>query len=127
MNPAIKRLRPYAFTQLRAKQDALRAQGVRLINFGVGDPEDETPLFIREALVNAITPSGRYPTAAGLPELRQAVASWIGRRYGVSVDPERHVIPSNGAKEALYNLTPLLLDDPSNRTTRQLIGIPELA
>jgi succinyldiaminopimelate transaminase len=127
MNPAIKRLRPYAFTQLRAKQDALRAEGVRLINFGVGDPEDETPAFIREALVKAITPSGRYPTAAGLPELRQGVASWIERRYDVTVDPERHVIPSNGAKEALYNLAPLLLDDPSNRKMRQLVAIPELA
>src|SRR5688572_33182087 len=99
MNPAIKVLKPYAFTQLRARQDALRAQGVRLINFGVGDPEDETPAFIREALVAAIGPSGRYPTAAGLPELRAAVGGWLKRRYGVTVDPERHGIPANGAKE----------------------------
>ncbi len=127
MNPAISRLKPYAFTQLRARQDALRAQGVRLINFGVGDPEDETPAFIRDAIVKGITPSGRYPTAAGLPELRQAVAAWIGRRYGVRADPERHVLPSNGAKEAIWNLTPLLLDDPSQRTSRQLVAIPELA
>jgi len=127
MNPAIARLRPYAFTQLRTRQDALRGQGVRLLNFGVGDPEDDTPQFIREALVNAITPSGRYPTAAGLPELRQAVAAWVSRRYAVPVDPERHVIPSNGAKEAIYNLAPLLLDDPSNRSARQLNAVPELA
>jgi aspartate/methionine/tyrosine aminotransferase len=127
MNPAIARLKPYAFTQLRARQDALRAQGVRLINFGVGDPEDETPAFIRDAIAKSITPSGRYPTAAGLPELRQAVASWIGRRYSVQADPERHVLPSNGAKEAIWNLTPLLVDDPAGRTTRQLVAIPELA
>ncbi len=127
MNPAIARLRPYAFTQLRTRQDALRAQGVRLLNFGVGDPEDDTPQFIRDALVSAITPSGRYPTAAGLPELRQAVAGWLSRRYATQVDPERHVIPSNGAKEAIYNLAPLLLDHPSNRSARQLVAIPELA
>ena len=127
MNPAIAQLKPYAFTQLRARQDALRAQGVKLINFGVGDPEDETPAFIREALVAAITPSGRYPTAAGLPELRAAVAAWLTKRYGVAVDPERHVIPSNGAKEAIYNLAPLLLDNPANRRARQVIAIPEPA
>ena len=127
INPAIEKLKPYAFTQLRSRQDALRAQGVKLINFGVGDPEDETPPFIREALVAAITPSGRYPTAAGLPELRAAIAQWLTRRYSVEVDAEKHVIPANGAKEAIYNLAPLLLDNPANRRQRQLVAIPELA
>jgi succinyldiaminopimelate transaminase len=127
MNPAIAALKPYAFTQLRARQDALRAQGVKLINFGVGDPEDETPAFIRQALVEAITPSGRYPTAAGLPELRAAIGTWLTRRYDVPVDPERQVIPANGAKEAIYNLAPLLLDNPANRRERQLVAVPELA
>ncbi len=127
LNRAIADLRPYAFTQLRARQDELAAQGVRLINFGVGDPEDETPQFIRDALVAAITPASRYPTAAGLPPLRQAIASWFGRRFGVSVDPERHVLPANGAKEALYNLTSLVLDPPGTRGRRDLVAIPELA
>jgi len=127
VNPAIQQLKPYAFTQLRTRQDALRAQGVKLINFGVGDPEDETPPFIRQALVDAITPSGRYPTAAGLPELRSAIATWLTKRYGVGVDAERHVIPTNGAKEAIYNLAPLLLDNPANRRERQLVAVPELA
>jgi acetylornithine aminotransferase len=127
MNPAISRLAPYAFTQLRAKQDSLAARGVRVISFGVGDPEDETPAFIRDALAAAIAPAGRYPTAAGLPELRRAVARWIKRRYGVDLDPDRHVLPANGAKEALYNLAPLLLDDPARRPSREVIAIPELA
>ncbi|HVG95401.1 MAG TPA: aminotransferase class I/II-fold pyridoxal phosphate-dependent enzyme [Chloroflexota bacterium] len=127
MNPAIERLRPYAFTQLGAQEEALRAKGVRLLKLGVGDPEDDTPAFIREALVAAVTPAGRYPTAAGLPELRQAVADWIGRRYGVEIDPGRHVLPANGSKEALYNLAPLLLDDPRRRAEPELIAFPELA
>ena len=127
MNPAISQLKPYAFTQLRARQDALRAQGVKLINFGVGDPEDPTPEFIRRGMIEAVTPSGRYPTAAGLPELRAAIATWLTQRYGVAVDAEQHVIPSNGAKEAIYTLAPLLLDNPANRRQRQLIAIPELA
>ncbi|MGH2370376.1 MAG: aminotransferase class I/II-fold pyridoxal phosphate-dependent enzyme, partial [Chloroflexota bacterium] len=127
MNSAIARLKPYAFTQLGAQEEALRARGVHLLKFGVGDPEDETPPFIREAMVAAITPAGRYPMAAGLPDLRQAIAGWLGRRYGIAVDAERHVIPANGSKEALYNLAPLLLDDPFGQTRRELIAIPELA
>src|SRR5215213_3323738 len=110
MNPAIASLKPYAFTQLGAQEEALRASGVRLLKFGIGDPEDDTPAFIRDALVEALTPAGRYPTAAGLPALRQAIAGWIERRYAVAVDAERHIIPANGSKEALYNLAPLLLD-----------------
>lgn len=127
MNPAISQLTPYAFTQFRAKQDALAAQGVKITSFGVGDPEDETPEFIRQALVAALTPRGRYPTAAGLPELRQAIAGWLTRRFNVATDAERHVIPANGSKEALYNLAPLILDDPAARPSRQLIAVPELA
>jgi acetylornithine aminotransferase len=127
MNSAVARLQPYAFTQLRAKQDELRARGVSLINLSVGDPEDETPAFIREALVAALTPAGRYPTAAGLPELRQAIAGWLQRRYAIVADAERHVLPANGSKEALYNLAPLLLDDPSRAPERQVVAIPELA
>lgn len=127
LNGAIARLKPYAFTQLRARQDELAAQGTRVINLGVGDPEDDTPAFIREALVAAITPSSRYPTAAGLPALREAIADWIGRRFGVAVHPDRHVLPANGAKEALYNLTSLVLDAPGPPGRRDLVAIPELA
>ncbi len=127
LNGAIARLKPYAFTQLRARQDELAAQGIRVINLGVGDPEDDTPEFIRDALVAAIKPSSRYPTAAGIAPLREAIATWIGRRFGVTADPDRHVLPANGAKEALYNLTALVLDAPGTPGRRDLVAVPELA
>lgn len=127
LNGAIARLKPYAFTQLRARQDHLAAQGTRVINFGVGDPEDDTPAFIRDALVAAITPSSRYPTAAGIAPLREAIAAWLRRRFGVTVHPDRHVMPANGAKEALHNLTSLVVDAPGTPGRRDLIAIPELA
>jgi len=125
LNPAIGQLRPYAFTQLRSRQEALRVQGVELINFGVGDPEDETPLFIRQALIAALGQQSRYPTAAGLPELRAAIAGWLRRRFGVGLDPERHILPANGAKEAIYNLAPMVMDLAAGR--HNLIAVPELA
>ena len=125
LNQAIETLAPYAFTALRSKQAALRADGRELLDFGVGDPQDPTPAFIRQALVAALTPGSRYPTAAGLPELRQAIAGWFNLRFGVRLDPDVHVLPANGSKEALFNLATVLLDNP--RGGPQAVAVPELA
>ena len=125
MNSAIEKLAPYAFTALRQRQEALQAQCIELLDFGVGDPQDPTPAFIRQALTAALKPESRYPTSAGLPELRQAMAGWFGRRFGVTLDPDVHVLPANGSKEALFNLGLALLDDP--RRGPQAVGVPELA
>ena len=125
MNSAIEKLAPYAFTALRQRKEALQAQGTVLLDFGVGDPQDPTPAFIRQALTAALKPESRYPTSAGLPELRQAIAGWFGRRFGVTLDPDVHVLPANGSKEALFNLGLALLDDP--RRGPQAVGVPDLA
>ena len=125
MNSAIEKLAPYAFTALRQRKEALQAQGTELLDFGVGDPQDPTPAFIRQALTAALKPESRYPTSAGLPELRQAIAGWFGRRFGVMLDPDVHILPANGSKEALFNLSLALLDDP--RRGPQAVGVPELA
>lgn len=125
LNPSIASLKPYAFTELVQRQAELRARGVELIDFGVGDPQDPTPEFIRRALVHSVSGQSRYPTAAGLPELRRAIAGWIGRRYGAELDAERHVLPANGSKEAIFNLALMVLDDP--RRSRNVVAVPELA
>ena len=88
-------------------------------------PRTPRRAFIREALAAALKPESRYPTSAGLPELRQAIAGWFGRRFGVTLDPDVHILPANGSKEALFNLSLALLDDP--RRGPQAVGVPELA
>ncbi|MAG37335.1 MAG: succinyldiaminopimelate transaminase [Dehalococcoidia bacterium] len=125
MNSAIETLAPYAFTALSQRKSALQSQGMELFDFGIGDPQDPTPAFIRQSLTDALQPESRYPTAAGLPELRQAIAGWFGRRFSVTLDPDVHVLPANGSKEALFNLGTALLDDP--RRGPQAVGVPELA
>ena len=55
----------------------------------MGDPRERTPAFIREALLASVDEVSSYPRATGLPELREAIAGWLDRRFGVSVDPER--------------------------------------
>lgn len=120
-NPVLDELPTY-FTDLaalareRAPQDAW-------IDLSIGDPDEPTPAFIRQAMIDGIDEVLKYPTAAGRPELRQAVAAWMQRRHGVAVDPDVHVLPSSGSKEAIFHL-PLALIDAHGTRRRVLWGDP---
>src|SRR3954463_5172238 len=104
-------MRTYPFVRLREAREAVEARGVRIIDFGVGEPREETPPFIRRALAAAVEaePVAGYPAAEGLPELREAIAGWVGRRFGAALDADREVVPTLGSKEAIYAL-PQLVD-----------------
>ncbi len=115
LSPGIRDIEPYPFEELdRRKREALDA-GRELIDFGVGDPLDETPAFIREALKDAIVPTSSYPRAAGLPELRTAIVAWIQRRFDVALDPATDLIPTLGSKEPIFTLAQTALDRAAGR------------
>lgn len=122
-NPALGRLGGYPLAAFQDLANELRADGRPLHDFSIGDPDEPTPPFIRQALVDALGPVSRYPTAAGQPALRAAVASWLARRHGVEVDPDRHVLPSAGSKEAIFHL-PLAVLDPHGPRRQVLWGDP---
>jgi succinyldiaminopimelate transaminase len=82
-----------------------------VIDFGVGEPREETPAFIREALVAALDPISTYPLADGLAELRAAIAAWLERRFGARLDPETGVVPTFGSKEAVFHLAQVCAGD----------------
>jgi succinyldiaminopimelate transaminase len=110
-------MRPYPFLTLdQARQRAVEA-GLSLIDFSVGDPHESTDLAIRQSLMAAVTERSSYPKGEGLPELKQAVAEWCRRRYGVSVDPLAEVMPTFGSKEALFSLPFIAMDSRSPRRT----------
>jgi succinyldiaminopimelate transaminase len=111
LSPVLTGLRTYPFVRLTAAVRELAEAGVDVINFGIGEPREETPAFIREALVAALDPLSTYPNAEGLPELRAAIAAWSGRRFGVPLDPDREVIPTFGSKEAVFLLAQVLDGD----------------
>jgi acetylornithine aminotransferase len=104
VSPVLAGLGTYPFVRLEQARARLRAAGVEVIDFGMGEPREETPAFIRDALAEAITPVAPYPSAVGLPELRSAIAAWAQRRFGVSLDPDTEVIPTLGSKEAVFAL-----------------------
>ncbi len=108
----LEALPPYLFAELERKIAAKKAAGVDVISLGIGDPDTPTPAFIVEALAEAARDPGthQYPSNRGRPELRQAVANFYRRRFGVELDPETEIIAALGGKECIFNLNLAFLD-----------------
>jgi succinyldiaminopimelate transaminase len=117
LSPGMRASEPYPFEELDRRKAAALADGRPLVDFGVGDPREETPAFIRDALKDAVTPTSSYPRAAGLPELRRAIAVWVERRFGVVLDPDAHILPTLGSKEPIFGLAQALLDPAGGKDT----------
>ena len=117
LNPVLTEMRPYPFLALDEARRRARAGGLKLIDFSVGDPHEATDTAIRETLCGAVEERSRYPRSDGLPELKEAIAAWCARRYGVSLDPELEVMPTLGSKEAVFSLPFIAMDPRSRRRT----------
>jgi acetylornithine aminotransferase len=112
-NPVLNRIQKNLSVELEERRKALAAQGKRLFDFGLGDPKEPTPAFIREALRAAVPEVSQYPSAAGTAALRRACAGYVRRRFGVELDPETQVAPCAGAKEAIFHLPLAFAGDPA--------------
>jgi succinyldiaminopimelate transaminase len=108
INPTLADMATYPFVRLEEARRRLVAEGVDVIDFGKGDPNEPTDPMIRQALVDALPERAPYPLAQGLPELREAAAAWCRRRFGVDVDPGTEIIPTYGSKEAIFSLAQVL-------------------
>ena len=113
--PTLAGMATYPFVRLEEARRRLVADGVDVIDFGKGDPNEPTDPIIREALVAAVPERSPYPLAQGLPELREAVAGWCARRFGVALDPDTEIVPTYGSKEAIFSLAQVLVDPRSER------------
>src|SRR5581483_10125516 len=76
LNPVLTAMRTYPYLKLEEAKREAAARGVRILDFGVGDPREKTDGRIRQALVDGLTEVSSYPAAAGLPALREAIAAW---------------------------------------------------
>ena len=111
----VESLPPYLFVGITKKIAEKRASGEDIISFAIGDPDSPTPAHIIEKLCQAAHDpvNHQYPESEGLPELRQAIAEWYQRRFGVSLDPDTEVLPVIGAKEGIAHI-PLCFIDPGD-------------
>lgn len=95
----------YAFAEIDKKADSLRKKGVKVIDFGVGDPKSPTPNFVIDNLSNFArnSASSGYPSYIGNINYRQACAKYMKREYNVDINPETEISSTIGSKEAIFN------------------------
>ncbi len=111
----LKKLPPYLFLEIdRAKREA-KSRGVKVIDFGVGDPDQPTPGFVIKAMQKAVKDPANhhYPLDRGNAQFRKAAAEWIKARFGTSFDPELNILPLIGSKEGIAHL-PLAFLNPGD-------------
>ncbi len=108
----IEKLPPYLFAEISRKIAEKRSQGVDVISFGIGDPDMPTPQHLIDSLREASLDAAnhRYPETKGLSELREAIVRWYERRFGVSLDPQREVLPLIGSKEGTGHIALCFID-----------------
>lgn len=123
-NPGLARLRPYPFERLAALREGVApAAGLRRISLGIGEPQDPPFAPAVAALQEALGEIGRYPPTRGGAALRSAACDWLQQRDGLpagALDPERHLLPVNGTREALFAIIQCLIDPGA----KQAVAMP---
>jgi alanine-synthesizing transaminase len=102
----IKRLPPYVFAEVNRLKASARANGADIIDLGMGNPDMPTPQHIVDKMVETINKprTNRYSASKGIPGLRKAQAAYYARRFGVRLDPDRHIVATLGSKEGFANM-----------------------
>ena len=114
MNPLLNKLQPYPFEKLKLLfADHQPNQNLSHISLSIGEPKSPTPDFIKQAVQDNLTSLAKYPLTKGEPELRQAFAQWTAQRFTLpedAINPDRHVLPVNGTREALFAIAQTCID-----------------
>ena len=118
MNPLLQKLQPYPFEKLAAlKTGCTPPAELDHIALSIGEPKHPSPDVALAPLRENLNQSNRYPMTRGSPELRQAITNWLQHRFRLdadSIDAEKHVIPVNGTREALFAFAQCIVDSKSD-------------
>jgi len=112
LSKRIENLPPYLFVEITRKIAEKKAKGEEVISFAVGDPDIPTPHHIIDRLCKAAHDpvNHRYPETRGLPELHRAIAEWYKKRFDVSLDDDKEVLPLIGSKEGVAHIAWCFID-----------------
>ncbi len=102
----LQKLPPYLFVRLEEMTAKKRAEGMDIIDFGIGDPDLPTPSSIVDEMYKAakVTENQKYSSSSGEKDLRVAVAKWYKKRYNLDIDSDTQVCVTIGSKEAIFNI-----------------------
>jgi len=114
MNSDLNLLHPYPFEKLAALKAAVNPPAdLNDIMLSIGEPKHEPPQFVLDTLVANLAKLSNYPTTKGIPELREAIAAWATKRFKLntgSFTADKHVLPVNGTREALFAFAQAIVD-----------------
>ena len=112
MNPNLNLLQPYPFQRLRELFAGITPNpAFNNINLSIGEPKHATPSLIKDALVNNLSGLATYPTTLGVLPLRESIANWATRRYGIPLlNPETEILPVIGSREALFAVAQVVIE-----------------
>lgn len=114
MNSKLDLLHPYPFERLKQLMAGIVPPAeLSPIALSIGEPKHQSPAFVKQTLIDNIDQIAIYPTTKGSLPLRRAISQWCTRRFNLpesSVDPEQHVLPVTGTREALFAFTQALVD-----------------
>jgi N-succinyldiaminopimelate aminotransferase len=111
MNPRLARLQPYPFERLRGLLSGVPAPSPAPIRLSIGEPQHPTPELVRASLTGQLAGLSTYPATAGLDAVREAMAAWFVRRFGLPrLDPATQVLPVSGTREALFAIAQAVVD-----------------
>ncbi|MGD8207367.1 MAG: succinyldiaminopimelate transaminase [Thiohalocapsa sp.] len=124
MNPNLDLLQPYPFEKLASLKRGIEPPAEQhAIVLSIGEPTDSTPSLISEALIAQLQRLASYPTTRGMASLREQIAAWLTRRFALpatTLDPDRHILPVNGTREALFAFAQAVID----QSHRPLVLMP---
>lgn len=128
MNPNLSRLQAYPFERLRQLFASVTpSTAYRPISLGIGEPRHPTPQLIKQAYCDAIMgPAGGlavYPATTGDVALRQSIANWLQRRYGLALDVATQILPVNGSREALFAIAQTVVNPELGRASGQPVRV----
>jgi len=128
MNARLQKLHRYPFEKLNTLlADSVTTTDQPALSLGLGEPQYPPPAFIAETLVKQLSGLSRYPVTKGLLSLRQAIADWLIKRYHLSeqsIDPQQHVLPVNGTREALFSIAQAVVDSDTRRSPLVIMTNP---
>lgn len=113
----------YAFPRLRTLLDA-HAPGGEIVHMTIGEPKHDFPPWIAGIIAENMADFRSYPVNEGIPELLEAIAGYVTRRYGVALDPARQIMALNGSREGLFNAAIALCPEQTARGQRPVVLIP---
>ena len=118
MNPDLKKLQPYPFEKLKALKASCQLKNGKPaveghIALSIGEPKHDAPAIVLDSIKSNLHEINRYPLTKGSSDLRLAIINWLTRRFKLSdktLDPEQHVLPVTGTREALFSFAQCFVD-----------------